>query len=70
MTDVDELEMHHIGNCGAINSPNPMDERCICGLRQIWFRALNDGEPPKYLTEDENGNPIYVEWTEVTDQES
>ena len=27
----------HIGNCGATNSC-PIDERCICGLRQTYHK--------------------------------
>ena len=28
--------VRHIGNCGAIDSDDPRDERCICGLRSVW----------------------------------
>lgn len=29
--------LQHIGNCGAVGAP-PTDERCICGLRQVFSR--------------------------------
>lgn len=28
--------VRHIGNCGAGESTDPTDDRCICGLRQVW----------------------------------
>ena len=30
----------HIGDCGAVGSDDPMDGRCICGLRQTWARYV------------------------------
>ncbi len=30
--------LHHIGNCGAVDSDDPIDDRCICGLRQVWTK--------------------------------
>lgn len=29
--------LKHVGNCGASNL-SPIDEKCICGLRQIYFK--------------------------------
>lgn len=35
--------LRHIGNCGAIENSDPMDSRCICGLRQtIIDECLED----------------------------
>ncbi len=28
--------VRHVGDCGAIDSDDPMDDRCTCGLRQTW----------------------------------
>jgi hypothetical protein len=30
--------VRHIGNCGAVDSHDPADDRCICGLRQLWLK--------------------------------
>lgn len=32
--------IRHIGNCGAADSADPTDDRCICGLRQLWGRHV------------------------------
>jgi hypothetical protein len=37
MSDNINPYLTHIGNCGAVNS-SPDDERCICGLRQTYFK--------------------------------
>lgn len=33
--------IRHIGNCGAKDSNDPLDPRCICGLRQSWMSLWN-----------------------------
>lgn len=40
---MDELlpYINHIGNCGAVGE-KPNDERCICGLRQIWTKLAGN----------------------------
>lgn len=38
---INQLDQYlkHIGNCGASNLC-PIDERCICGLRQVYHKLI------------------------------
>lgn len=38
--------LSHIGNCGAKGSTDPLDHRCICGLRQYWLVITTQNKKP------------------------
>jgi len=56
-----EPYLKHIGNCGASDSC-AIDDRCICGLRQIYFReeVRYTQLESKALRIDELENPLSV----------
>lgn len=39
--------IRHIGNCGAVDSDDPMDARCICALRLVWAKNILSQPPCK-----------------------